>query len=222
MRIRIRFARNERVKFLGHLDIMRSFQRAFNRAGVAMIYSEGYSPHQKMNFAQPLGVGVLSSGDYLDAEIEDGQDIGAVREALSEQMGEGFEVLSCGILEENAEKCMAAVRYASYIITVNEGAVPSISQFTEAEQVIASKKTKSGEKDTDIRPLVISMESCGNDITMIVCAGSNNNLKPELVMQVLCSQCGITYERSSFSVRRLELYAEGYIPLSSYQTVSNE
>ena len=61
------------MKFIGHLDVMRYFQKAMRRAEVDIAYSEGFSPHQKMSFAQPLGVGLTSSGEYFDIEANSTQ-----------------------------------------------------------------------------------------------------------------------------------------------------
>lgn len=218
MKIRVKFARKERVKYLGHLDIMRSFQRGFIRAGVKMIYSEGFSPHQKMNFAQPLGVGVTSRGDYLDAEVMDGQDTKAIQDSLDAQMGEGFDVMSVRVINEGAAKGMAAVKYASYEVEVTHGPVPDAGRFMNAGSVVAVKKTKSGESETDIRPLVLKMETAGNIFRFTVKGGSENNLKPDLLMQEIYRLNGMEYDRNNVHIERMELMAEGFVPLESYQT----
>lgn len=218
MKIRIKFARGERVKFLGHLDIMRSFQRAFIRAGIQMVYSIGFNPHQKMNFAQPLGVGVVSCGDYLDAEVADGQLTSDIMARLNAQMGEGFEVLSVHEIPENAAKGMAAVRYASYIVTVNSGACPATDLFLASDSVITVRRTKSGEKETDIRPFVISLNRNDNKYNMTVTAGSENNLKPDLLMQVLFEMSDLEYDRNNLTIMRTELYAADMIPLERFET----
>mgnify|MGYP001042815149 CR=1 FL=1 len=69
MKIRIKFAKQGTMKFIGHLDVMRYFQKAMRRADVDIRYSEGFSPHQIMSFAAPLGVGITSDGEYLDIEV---------------------------------------------------------------------------------------------------------------------------------------------------------
>ena len=63
MKIRIKFSKTGTMKFIGHLDIMRYFQKVMRRSEVNIAYSEGFSPHQKMSFAAPLGVGLTSVGD---------------------------------------------------------------------------------------------------------------------------------------------------------------
>ena len=71
MKIRIKFRKYDTMKFIGHLDVMRYFQKAIRRAEVNIRYSEGFSPHQIMSFAAPLGVGITSKGEYVDIEVLD-------------------------------------------------------------------------------------------------------------------------------------------------------
>ena len=69
MKIRIKFSKTGTMKFIGHLDTMRFFQKVMRLSGIDICYSEGYRPHQIMSFASPLGVGVESLGEYLDIEV---------------------------------------------------------------------------------------------------------------------------------------------------------
>ena len=62
MKVRIKFSKHGPMKFIGHLDIMRYFQKAMRRADVAICYSGGFSPHQIMSFAAPLGGGITTNG----------------------------------------------------------------------------------------------------------------------------------------------------------------
>ena len=68
-KVRIKFAKYGAVKFIGHLDVMRYFQKAIRRAGIDIAYSGGFSPHQIMSFASPLSVGHTSEGEYFDIEM---------------------------------------------------------------------------------------------------------------------------------------------------------
>ena len=69
MRVRVKFSKSGAMKFIGHLDVMRYFQKAMRRAEIDIAYSEGMSPHMIMSFAQPLGVGLTSDGEYMDVEV---------------------------------------------------------------------------------------------------------------------------------------------------------
>ena len=69
MKVRIKFSKNGPLKFIGHLDVMRYFQKAIRRSSIPIAYSEGFNPHQIMSFASPLSVGHTSQGEYMDIEV---------------------------------------------------------------------------------------------------------------------------------------------------------
>lgn len=219
MRVRIKFTKNEIVKYLGHLDIMRSFQRNFNRAEVKMTYSEGFNPHQKMSFALPLGVGIASTGEYLDAEIADGQDLNAICCRLDEVSGLGFDILAVRELKDGAEKAMAAVKYASYSIAFDKPYNLLLDEYMNRSQIIIQKKTKTGMKDVDIKELTEEISLDNNVLKILLKAGSENNIKPELITEDLFKFSNLDYKRDMISITRNELFAENIIPLIDYQTL---
>ncbi len=219
MRIRIKFTKNEIVKYLGHLDIMRTFQRNFNRAEVRMTYSEGFNPHQKMSFALPLGVGIASTGEYLDAEIADGQDLDAICQRLNDVSGMGFDVLAVRELKEGAEKAMAAVKYASYSISFDNSYDLKLDEYLDRPEVIIQKKTKTGIKDVDIKRMIEKIFLEENVLKILLKAGSENNIKPELIAEDLFKFSGIDYKRDMISITRNDLFAANVISLIDYQTL---
>ena len=215
MKIRIKFSKNECVKFLGHLDIMRFFQRAFVRAGVKMIYSEGFNPHQKMSFAQPLGVGITSCGEYLDAEIADGQDLDDLKDNLDNACQMGFDILSVSELAEGAPNAMSSVRYAAYTGEFDKECLPDIDGFMGQERIITTKKTKSGMKEIDIKPLIYKCSMHDNVLDFIVSAGAENNIKPDLLLENLMKYSGLEYSRDRVKINRTDLYGDNFVPLSN-------
>ena len=98
MKIRIKFRKYGTMKFIGHLDVMRYFQKAIRRAEVNIRYSEGFSPHQIMSFAAPLGVGITSKGEYVDIEVLDTENSKKMVDRLNAVMSEGFEILEYKLL----------------------------------------------------------------------------------------------------------------------------
>lgn len=125
MNVRVRFAKYGAVKFVGHLDVLRYFQKAVRRAGLKIAYSQGFHPHQIMSFASPLGVGITSEGEYLDMELTAEYTPKEIVEALNRTMVEGFTVLSARILPEpengrKRETAMSLVTAADYLVTVKE------------------------------------------------------------------------------------------------------
>lgn len=121
MKIRIKFSKQGAMKFIGHLDILRYFQKAMRRADVDMRYSEGFSPHQIMSFAAPLGVGLTSSGEYMDIEVLSTGSSQEMVDRLNQVMVEGMEVLSYKKLPDNAGNAMSMVAACDYIVRFRDG-----------------------------------------------------------------------------------------------------
>lgn len=118
MNVRIKFQKYGSMKFVGHLDIMRFFQKAIRRANIDIAYSEGYSPHQIMSFAAPLGVGLTSDGEYFDIEVNSagfGED---EIQRLNQAMVEGIAVLGYQILPDAVKPSMSLVAAADYLAYV--------------------------------------------------------------------------------------------------------
>ena len=88
------------LKFIGHLDVMRYFQKAIRRAGIDIAYSTGFSPHQIMSFAAPLGVGLESNGEYMDIEVNSITSAKELTDALNAQMVDGIRVLEVRLLPD--------------------------------------------------------------------------------------------------------------------------
>ena len=82
------------MKYVGHLDMVRYFQKAMRRAGIDISYTAGFSPHQIMSFAQPLGVGLYSEGEYIDIETAGGLTSREAVDALNAVMADGVRILS--------------------------------------------------------------------------------------------------------------------------------
>ena len=219
MRIRIKFTKNRSVRFLGHLDIMRFFQRAFNRAGIKMLYSEGFNPHQKMSFALPLGVGISSRGEYLDAEVADGQSAEDIKSRLSLVCGDGFDIAEVKLLKENADNAMASVKFASYEIFSEDMDLLLTEKYFEQESIIISKKTKSGSKDVDIKNAVIDFKLSDKTCFLFLKAGSEDNIKPELIFNDIYSFSGIEYKRDRLDIVRTDLYADKNTSLIDHGTL---
>lgn len=211
MKIRIKFAKQGQMKFIGHLDIMRYFQKAIRRAGIDICYSEGFSPHQKMSFAAPLGVGLLSRGEYFDIDVNSTMSSEESIKVLNDTMVEGMEVLSYRRLPENAKNCMAVIAAADYLVHFREDCPEineqSVKDFIGLQDIFILKKTKKSEKEVDIRPLIYHMEYTKEGLFMKVASGSVNNLKPELVMEAFAKF--VNMELPGAVYERIEMYAEG-------------
>ena len=150
MKLRIKFKKYGAVRFIGHLDVMRFFQKAIRRAGIDVAYSQGFSPHQIMAFAAPLGVGLTSNGEYMDIEVNSIASCQDVQERLNRVSVPGIEVISVKILPEDAANAMASVAAASYTVRFRSDKMPEadiaaiLPQFLAKEHILITKETKKG------------------------------------------------------------------------------
>ena len=134
MKVRIKFSKYDSMIFIGHLDMMRYFQKAMRRAEIDISYSQGFNPHQIMSFASPLGVGIYSNGEYVDIQVESATTSKEMMDALNEVMVEGVDILSVKKLPDDAKNAMASVAAASYTIRFRDGYEPSFNYRSAFEQ----------------------------------------------------------------------------------------
>ncbi|MFA9375667.1 MAG: TIGR03936 family radical SAM-associated protein [Lachnotalea sp.] len=213
LKIRIKFTKLGVMKFVGHLDIMRYFQKVMRRANIDIAYSEGFSPHQIMSFALPLGVGITSDGEYLDVEIKTKLTSQEAIKRLNETMAEGIEIVSFRQLSEDNKNAMSIVAAADYEITFREGSKPNadwenkINEFYDREEIIVTKTSKKSVKEVDIKPMIYAIAAKDGKVTMKIATGSVSNLKPELVMQAFCEYIGFEVKEFALIIHRKELFA---------------
>ena len=213
MNIRMKFKKSGCMKFIGHLDIMRYFQKAIRRADIDIAYSEGFSPHMIMSFAAPLGVGLTSEGEYVDLQVYSCASSKAAVDALNSVMVDGMKVVSFKLLPENVKNAMASVAAADYFVNWREGYAPEgweekFLAFLQKEEMLIVKKTKRSEAEVDLKPMLYKAELREGGIFMQVACGSVNNLKPELVMEAFAKDAGMELAPFALEVCRVEVYAD--------------
>ena len=213
MKARIKFRKYGAMKFIGHLDIMRFFQKMMRRAEIPIAFTGGFSPHMIMSFANPLGVGVTSDGEYFDIELTEDIDMKAAVERMNQTMVEGIDVVNMvAISDDKKQTGMSIVAAADYLSTVKKGVLPKdwkeqLPLFMEQPQILIVKTTKKSEKEVDIKPMIYQMEVSGDAVYMQVACGSVENLKPELVMQAFLMFLNLDAEAFGFHHHRLDVYA---------------
>lgn len=221
MKIRIKFRKYGVMKFIGHLDIMRYFQKAIRRADIDICYSSGFSPHMIMSFAAPLGVGITSDGEYFDIEVNSTKSTAEALAALNATMVEGIEVSGYVQLQDNAKPAMSIVAAADYELSFKDGyEVPADKMtfekaikefFTNAKEVLITKQTKKSERTMDLKPLVYAFsmsEKNGKPVFYLnLSTGSTDNVKPELVVEALFTHMGFEYNPSAMQIHRIDVYA---------------
>ncbi|MDF2541662.1 MAG: hypothetical protein K0S47_1380 [Herbinix sp.] len=171
MKARIKFQKYGPMKFIGHLDVMRYFQKVFRRANVAIEYTKGFSPHQIMSFASPLGVGLTSDSEYLDAQFITSEAPEIMLEKINAVLTDGFYAIGFTELREpepghKVITAMSLVSSADYLVSLKDGysisdLIKTQQEFKEAfekflslDEIVIGKKTKKSEQPVDIKPMI--------------------------------------------------------------------
>jgi radical SAM-linked protein len=192
--IRFKFTRSEEVKYISHLDIMKVFERAIRRANIKIAYSKGFNPHPQIIFGLPMGVGLSSISEFADIFIVDNLSPERFIEDINRFLPKGYKVIEAKIKTAKGN-VMSQIEIASYNITLknfdgfNEVCLKDkLMDFISKDTITVLKENKSGKKMVDIRPLILELNIINffeNNIfvmQMLLKAGQNGNIKPELVI----------------------------------------
>ncbi len=231
MILRVKFRKHGPIRFIGHLDVMRFFQKTIRRAGIDVAYSGGFSPHQIMSFAAPLGVGLESNGEYMDIQVNSLTSCEDVKDRLNAASVPGIEIISVKILPENAGNAMASVAAASYTVSFREGREPDflkntfdLTDFLAQDQILITKETKKGTREVDLKPGIyeLTWKPEKKSFFMMVDASSSGNIKPLQVLLALASLHGEALKENALLITREETFmdvgAEGsreFVPLDA-------
>ena len=209
---RIVFEKKGRAVWISHLDLMRLFQRAFKRAGLPLTHTQGFNPRPSVSIALPLSVGVESSCELLDFEL-DGDDVPCdeIRQRLNETLVEGVKVLA--VCKKGRKLKELTLLNSKITLEYDEGvpaeAEEKILNLFSQEEVIVPKKTKNGIQDQNIIPMIRHFEISSRDdnsvnITAMICC-QNPTLNPMQIVTAI--QNYIPEVKPNFAkCSRLEVY----------------
>lgn len=215
MVLRIKFTKYGPVKFIGHLDVMRYFQKAVRRAEIDVKYSNGFNPHQIMSFAAPLGVGLESMGEYFDLEMNSITTTEDIKNRLNAVMTEGIEIVHVKLLPEKTKNAMASVAAAEYDVHFsNPEELGDINLETAVDELMSRtsveyhKQTRKVDTNIDLRPAIydLSANNSSKTVHMTVNASSAGNIKPTFVIDALTEPYGIEIDPLHIKVTRIETY----------------
>lgn len=195
--LRLLFSKTDTARYISHLDLMRTFQRAFLRAGIPVRHTEGFNPHAYISIVLPLSVGFSSECEILEFGLEQELPRQEVVQRLSMALPAGITVWRC----YDAERPVKQLAFTDYIVTMEyegkspAGAVNAFRCLLSQESLVVtkkSKKAKSGQVQVDIIPLLqrVDFEEREDTITMdAVLRAQNPGLNPELLVSALRDAC---------------------------------
>lgn len=211
-KLRLRFSKTARAVYISHLDLMRTMQRAFLRAGYALKYSEGFNPHPQISILLPLSVGCGSVCELMDFTLMESPDLDELPRRLTKALPEGIRALEAYAPQAKAKqlKWLEIDGRFEYDGQSPAAAAVGVSEFFARESIVVRKKTKRGEGESDIAPAVKSFRAeAGEGAVHVraVISAQEPTLNPELLPSALRQLApGLAPDFAEFT--RLETYEE--------------
>lgn len=187
--IRVKYEKRDEVKYVGHLDTMRTFMRCLKRTNIPVSYSKGFNPRIQISFALPLGVGVTSNSEYFDLNLEDRMNIDLFIGELNSVLPDGFRVVEAIYPEDTKNSLMSLVKEAVYEIKINDEIdMSAVNKLFNQDEIIIEKASKDNKKveQIDIKKNIIDFDIKDNICTFHVFAGSKGNLNPNSIIEAVC------------------------------------
>ena len=209
-KLRLLFRKEGRAVYISHLDLMRTMQRAFLRAGYALKYSEGFNPHPLISILLPLGVGTESGCELMDFSLTEGAALSELPGRLNRALPEGIAALSAyaGGRRARELKWLRVSGLLEYDRQTPEAVLPGLAEFFARKSITMIKKTKRGEGESDIAPAIREVAfrpGAGGVALEAVVSAQEPTLNPEHLVNAL-RQLAPELAPDFAAFRRLEVY----------------
>ena len=173
-KIRIKYSKLGRMRFIGHLDLLRAFERAFRRTDLSIAYSEGFNPRLKLSWGPPLSLGIESECELVDAIFERWTKPEDVKTKLNEVLPEGLKIIDANLINPAAPSIVESMNQSEFLIEISfkqfpSGEVPEkdimnkIAEFTTSSSILVVRERTKGNKTIDLKKMVHSIKILEND-----------------------------------------------------------
>lgn len=199
MKMIVVFEKSPRLRHIGHLDLMRAMQRALRRSGLPLRYSQGFNPHILLSFAAPLSVGMPGQREIMEVPIEGTMTEAAFSAMLSPALPPDLPLLSCRAVPDEHPAPMALLAAATYEAKFREtpdGLGNAVERYLNQSEIPALRKTKSGEKPCDLKPMIYGLSLTGDTLRMTLALCEAATCKPDLLLDSLFSFAGTVRPRA--------------------------
>ncbi len=227
MKKQIIFSKDGRLRFVGHLDMMRTMQRAMTRAGIKLSYSQGFNPHPNMSFASPLALGASGENEIMEIRIENEMSDREIFENLSRELPNGLHVKAVRTIPDTQSAIMSLVKVNEYRIVFPKDLPMKaiLDQLLSQDAIMLKKLGKvKGRKqliDVDVKPLIHQVVWEDDHTLLLQCeGGSETNLKPELLLTKMYQEAGCEERQHEETICRTRMFGrseEGLVDYSDYR-----
>lgn len=204
MKFWLRYSKEGLLRYVGHLDMLRNWERILRRAQISLVFSQGFSPRPLLSLAAPLPVGLLSRAEYL--ELETTEDLLAAAARISGTLPSDMTLMGITPVATQTKSLMGLVRWADYTVRgLEEQEMAAlqmrVADFLQQTSVWQDVARKSGTRRVDIRALVQHAEVQNGLLRLRLATGSAGNLRVNDFLQYLQ-----VLNVEELQIRREELY----------------
>lgn len=234
MRYLTKFTKEENIKFISHLDVLKTIQKNIRRAGLPVEFSQGFNPHMNTSIAQPLSVGVYSSGEYMDMVLTTEVDEKEIVDKLNETAPSGIKYISATAIpytegEKKVPQAMALIDAARYTIKVKYSDLSALedemNKLLETKEWITIKKSKKGEKEVNLRTFIKDFSFWIKDeylvLNVLISTGSREHLSADLLVSYIQEKTSDAVLDAFVNIKREEMYfykGDKLVPLYSVKS----
>ena len=202
------FEKSARLRHIGHLDIQRAVQRALRRSGLPIAYSKGFNPHVLVTFASALSTGSAGLNEIMDVTMEEEVSGEEFLEKMNRAMPRDMQLKSAVCIDQKHPALMAMLNAAEYDIEILEGdkaeaMIAAVPGYLAQETIITPRKTKSGIKDVDAKPLMYSVKGENGHLYATLALTERESCKPDMLINSLCAFAGCEAPRVMITRTRL-------------------
>lgn len=190
MRLRVQFVKNDLMRFTGHLDLHRAWERIFRRASLPLAYSQGFSPHPRINLASALPLGLTSEAEMVDVWLEEELPLDQVAKALQRAIPPGIQIAEIQSVSDRLPSLQSSLKSSEFVVTFLEDQPQLGAQVKRLQEADSLPRTRRN-KPYDLRPLIQALEvlPAGADrlprLRMVLSAQEGATGRPEEVLDCM-------------------------------------
>lgn len=202
VKLRVKFCKKQRCRFISHLDLLRTFERSLRRADLPIAFSQGFNPHPKISFGSVLPLGLESEGEYVDFILTEECSPDQFKHKLNQVLPSGLSILAVQQIPMDTPSLMEEINLAVYTLKVyfkfpikGEKLSGLIADFLSKEEILILRKSKKGIKEVNIRPLIKKLDLIETseeqkekqewDLSLVARTGSMGNLRADQLIEEL-------------------------------------
>ncbi|MDK2585672.1 TIGR03936 family radical SAM-associated protein [Romboutsia sedimentorum] len=217
--IRTKYNKEGDMIYISHLDLQQLLQRAFRRADIELVHSQGYNPHPKISYGNALALGTESQGEYVDVEIENDLSVEEYSSRMNAQLPKGIKFIKSVEITKQTPSLASNIEYGEYIFTIDlekpltkEFIKSKMLEFMSQEEIMITKKNKKGKMvESNIRPMikqfdVLNLSDTCVTLEAMAATGSKANLNNSIFVPKILEMLELDMDPLDVDILRRDLY----------------